>query len=236
MVYVTKVDIDTMFEGLLRPLHSKNARKLFDIFYENREHDYLTTHDLEKILDEKGFKMSKKEINAWLISLQEAGLIAKLEGRGKPIASEYDDRYTFDLWKLTETGLNLHRRLPNLMSQESLIPKLSTMTPRLLEEIEDLYFTAKILLTLEEYGGCMNYLELRKKVALDREKLAVYSWPDASHSEQPLFEVKVKPPSFRGRVFKLFGQVVEQDLTFSMTKEGREMAKTILANEKTPET
>ncbi len=230
MIDETEIDIDVMFEGLLRPLHSKNARKIFDIFYEKREHDYLTTHDLEEILDEKGVKMSKKEINAWLISLQEAGLIAKLEGRGKPVASEYDDRYTFDLWTMTETGLNLCRRLPNLMSQEIIIPKLSTMTQKMLEEVEDLYFTAKILLTLDEYGGSMNYLELRKKVALDREKLAVYSWPDASHSEQPLFEVKIRSPSLRGRVFKLFGQVVEQDLTFSLTDTGREMAKTILAN------
>ena len=236
MVDETKVDLDTIFEGMLRPLHSRNARTLFDVFYENREHEYLTTHDMEKILDVKGFEMSKKEINAWLVSLQEAGLIAKLDGRGKPVASEYDDRYTFDLWKMTETGLNLRRRLSILMSQRSSIPKLSAMTPKLLEELEDLYFTTKILLTLEEYGGSMSYLELRKKVALDREKLAVYSWPDASHSEKPLFEVKVKPPSFRGRVFKLFGQVVEQDLTFSLTDVGREMAKAIHANVQTSET
>ncbi len=232
----TKVDIDAMFEGMLRPLHSRNARLLFDAFYENRAHDYLTTHDLEKMLEGEGLGITKKEINAWLVSLQEASLIAKLEGRGKPVASEYGDRYTFDLWKLTETGFNLRRRLPKLMSPDTALPKLSAMTPKLVEELEDLYLTAKILLTLDEYGGSMNYLELREKVALDREKLAVYSWPDASHSEKPLFEVKVKPPSLRGRVFKLFGQVVEQDLTFSLTDAGRDMAKAINANAVKPET
>lgn len=231
-------ELDVLFDGPLRPLHSKNARRIFDVFYDNRHHEHLTTHDLENALEDGGFSISKKEINAWLVSLQEAGLIQKLEGRGKPVASEYSDRYTFDLWQLSEAGLNLRQRLRYLVEEKetSKLPKLGELSPEKISDIEDLYFTSKILLLLHDGGGSLSYTELRKRLALDRERLAVYSWPDTSHSDKPLFEIRVKPPTLQTRVFKLFGWVVEDDLTFTLTEAGRAMAETILRNAEAPET
>ncbi len=231
-------ELDSLFDGSLRPLHSKNARRIFDAFYDNKHHEHLTTHDLENLLEERGFTISKKEINAWLVSLQEAGLILKLEGRGKPVASEYSDRYTFDLWQLSEAGINLRQRLRYLVDtkEASTLPKLGELSPEKISDIEDLYFTSMILLLLHDNGGSMSYTELRKRLALDREKLAVYSWPDTSYSEKPLFEIKVMPPTLRTRAFKLFGWVIEDDLTFTLTEEGRAMAETILGNAEKPET
>jgi DNA-binding HxlR family transcriptional regulator len=225
-------DLDLLFDGLLRPLHSKNARRIFDVFYDNKHHLHLTTYDLENILNGRGFSISKKEINAWLVSLQEAGLIHKLETRGKPVAPEYNDRYTFDLWQLSEAGLNLRQRLRYLVDvkEVSTLPKLAELSLDKLNDIEDLYFTSKILLLLHSNGGSLSFTELRKRLALDREKLAVYSWPDASHSENPLFEIKVKSPTLRTRAFKLLGWVIEDDLTFTLTKAGSAMVEIILEN------
>jgi hypothetical protein len=227
-----KPELDILFDGLLRPLHSKNARRIFDVFYDNRHHEHLTTHDLENSLEERGFSISKKEINAWLVSLQETGLIQKLEGRGKPVVFEYSDRYTFDLWQLSEAGLNLRQRLRYLVEvkEASTLPKLGELSPEKISDIEDLYFTSKILLLLYDGGGSLSYTELRKRLALDRERLAVYSWPDTSHSDKPLFEIRVKPPTLQTRIFKLFGWVIENDLTFTLTETGRVMAEAILGN------
>jgi hypothetical protein len=215
---------------LLKPLHSKNARQIFEIFYQNRSYEHLTTYDIEKELDEDGFSMNKKEINSWLVSLQEAGLIVKMDERGKPVRYTYDDKYTYDLWRLTETGLNAGQRLPTFMvDAEKRLPHLTELTLNMIQEMEDLYYTSKILVILYEHDGSQSYTELRKKLALDREKLAVYSWPDASHSEKPLLEVIVKPPTLRTKVFKLFGWVVEQDLSFKLTEEGRLVAEGIVS-------
>ncbi|HIH87918.1 TPA: hypothetical protein HA344_01765 [Candidatus Bathyarchaeota archaeon] len=228
--------LDYLFEGPLKPLHSKNARRIFDIFYARRDFEHLTTHDIEKAFDEHGLSITKKEINAWLISLQEASLIIKLDERGKPVVFTYDDRYTFDLWRLSETGLNVGRKLPSFMVKEesSGIPKLAELNPEIIHEIEDLYFTSKILLLLHDHGGELSYADLRKQLAIDREKLAIYSWPDASHSEKPLFEIIVKPPTLRTKVFKIFGWMMEQDLTFTLTEDGRRMAESIVSREKKP--
>lgn len=228
--------LDTLFEGPLKPLHSKNTRRIFEIFYQKRKYEHLTTYDIEKELDEQGLSINKKEINGWLVFLQNAGLILKMEKRGKPVVYTYANKYTFDLWRLTEAGLNVGQKLLILMEDDGLkgIPHLTELTPTLIHELEDLYFTSKILILLYERGGSQSYSDLRKQLAINREKLAVYSWPDASHSEKPLFEIKEKPPTLRIKVFKLFGWVMEQDLTFTLTEEGRKIANDIISRALAP--
>ena len=230
---LNKEFLDGLFDRTLKPLHSKNARIIYKIFYDKQKFDHLTTHDIETQLAEYSITLNKKEINGWLLSLQEAGLIVKLDERGKPIASNYDNRYTFDLWKLTETGLKVGYRISNLMSVEKNVnlPHLSELTPSLIHELEDLYITVKVLTILHEYGGSMSYVNLRKRLAVDREKLAVYSWPDSSHAENPLFEVKIKPLTLKGKIYKLFGWLSEQDLNFTLTENGRKIAEEIMSKE-----
>ena len=217
--------LETLFDGTLKPLHSRNARKIFEVFYQFQRYNYITTYDLEIELKKEGLQINKKEINGWLISLQEAQLIIKLDERGKPVVSSYKDRYTFDLWRLSETGLIVGQRLPIFMEKKDMtLPSLTELTPSKIHELEDLYFMAKLLITLYSRGGSLSYSDLRKELSIDREKLAIYSWPDASYSEKPLFEVIVKPPSLRAKVFKVFGWVLEQDLSFKLTEEGLKIA------------
>ena len=217
--------LESLFDGTLKPLHSRNARKIFEVFYQFQRYNYITTYDLEIELKKNDLQINKKEINGWLISLQEAQLIIKLNERGKPVVSSYKDRYTFDLWRLSETGLIVGQRLPIFMEKKDMtLPSLTELTPSKIHELEDLYFMAKLLITLYSRGGSLSYTNLRKELSIDREKLAIYSWPDASYSEKPLFEVIVKPPSLRAKVFKVFGWVLEQDLSFKLTEEGLKIA------------
>ena len=107
---------DRLFERAYKPFRSRNARTLFNIFIVEKEKEYLTTLDIQTHLDERGIDLSKKEINAWLRSLQEAGLITKEQERGKPTTLAYDDKYTFDKWSLTDTGLTASVNLRELIS------------------------------------------------------------------------------------------------------------------------
>jgi len=107
---------DELFEKTYKPFRSRNARTLFNIFIMEKEKEYLTTLDIQAHLDDEGISLSKKEINAWLRSLQDAGIITKQQERGKPTTMTYDDKYTFDKWSLTETGLNVSEDLNELIS------------------------------------------------------------------------------------------------------------------------
>jgi len=107
---------DQLFERAYKPFRSRNARTLFNIFIVEKEKEHLTTLDIQTHLDEIGIDLSKKEINAWLRSLQEADLITKEQERGKPTTLAYDDKYTFDKWSLSEKGLNVSEDLRELIS------------------------------------------------------------------------------------------------------------------------
>ncbi len=99
--------LDELFDLWLRPLRSRNARRIFEILIRNSHKDHITTLDMQTLLVRRGVDLSKREINAWLRSLQEAGLIRKGEDRGKPTVIEYDGKYTFDKWALTDEGMEI---------------------------------------------------------------------------------------------------------------------------------
>ncbi|MCX6643421.1 MAG: hypothetical protein NTV15_08535 [Candidatus Bathyarchaeota archaeon] len=110
----------------------------------------------------------------------------------------------------------------------SIIPSILELNEETLEDVEDLFYTAKLLVTLHKSGGKMTYAALRKTLNISKEKLAIYSWPDSAHSAKPLFEVAVKPPSLKGQILKLFGQIHEADLDFTLTDSGKEMAERLI--------
>jgi len=116
MLGLDQKTFDRLFEGEYKPFRSRNARTVYNIFIVEKDKEYLTTLDIQTHLDEKGVDLSKKEINAWLRSLQGADLITKEQKRGKPTTIAYDDKYTFDMWSLTEIGVNVSEDLRELMS------------------------------------------------------------------------------------------------------------------------
>ena len=117
MLGLDQKTFDRLFEGEYKPFRSRNARTVYNIFIVEKDKEYLTTLDIQTHLDEKGVDLSKKEINAWLRSLQDADLITKEQERGKPTTIAYDDKYTFDKWSLTEKGVIVSESLRELISE-----------------------------------------------------------------------------------------------------------------------
>lgn len=231
--------IDNLFESYLKPMRSRNARLIFLILHKLKDASYLTTHDIQTKLRDIGCVLTKKEINGWLNSLCDAKLIIKENGRGKPSIIEYNDKYSFDRWKLSNIGISIGEALPNLVAASLNIIEpgsfkdissinLETLNEESLEDIEDLYILSKLLVTLKKEGGQMQFSTLRKKMQITTEKLAVYSWPNSIWSEKPLFKVTKNAPTIRSRLLKIFGFVSETDLDFSLTEEGLRLAEKIL--------
>ena len=98
-----KEELDEIFEKTLRPLQSRNARHIFLLLRDSKE-EYLTTYDIQPMLEAQGNKLNKVELNNWLSALQDVGLVQKAPERGKPTTRPYTRRYTFDLWKLSQKG------------------------------------------------------------------------------------------------------------------------------------
>jgi len=228
---------DQLFGIYLKPLRSKNARLIFLILLKLKDAGYLTTHDIQNKLKDIGYLMNKKEINGWLKSLLDSGLIVKEEERGKPSIIKYEDKYTFDEWKLSEIGINVGNLINAPLNSVGYEPlkginyiKLEVLNEDSLQTIEDLYILSKLLVTLKKEGEQMPFNTLRKKIQITAEKLAMYSWPDSSWSEKPLFEVSRNKSTTKSKLLKLFGYVSESDLAFSLTDEGSKIAEKILNN------
>lgn len=103
--------LDQLFEVDLKPLKNTNARILYKIFLDSKLSKHLTTLDIQNKLKGTDLMLQKKEINAWLSSLQSAGLITKENVRGKPTTIDYLGRYTYDLWGLTDKGRDIAKKL-----------------------------------------------------------------------------------------------------------------------------
>ena len=106
--------LDHLFKVDLKPLKNANARILYKIFFDSSTSKHLTTLDIQDKLKNTDVMLQKKEINAWLISLQAAGLITKESMRGKPTTIDYRGRYTYDLWGLTEKGRDIAHKIAML--------------------------------------------------------------------------------------------------------------------------
>ena len=103
--------LDQLFEVDLKPLKNTNARILYKIFLDSKLSKHLTALDIQDKLKSTDLMLQKKEINAWLSTLQTAGLITKKNMRGKPTTIDYLGRYTYDLWGLTEKGRDIAKKL-----------------------------------------------------------------------------------------------------------------------------
>lgn len=170
-------DLNKLFDIYLRPLKSKNARTIYRIFLEEKEKGELTTLDLQARLGQDGISLSKKEINAWLRSLQEAHLISKGEERGKPTTLEYRGRYTFDLWSLTQKGLEMADAIESILVNNggptsyelddfaAIIDEVDVLQAQnILDKIEENYVLMVLIKTLYKAGHPLNYDELERKI------------------------------------------------------------------------
>ena len=240
-----KANFDALFNIYLRPLRSKNARRIFEVLFEEKEVGALTTLDIQAKLEKRGIELSKKEINGWLHSLNAAGLAVKGEDRGKPTTLEYDDKYTFDLWRPTDLGVKIARRLPSILgtklsfleadakkSLEGISKMERKMKTRVLRHLDEFYMLARILQKLLEAGGELNTATLRKRVRLADVELDAFlsSYSNPSRGVI-LISRKERKPSFKTRLLSVLGLSSDTDSAYTLTEEGRRLAKALWSEE-----
>lgn len=229
--------IDELFEVSLKPLKSRNARTLFNIFTSKREVNSLTSLDLQSNLATFEIDLSKKEINNWLHSLNEAGLIEKEEKRGKPTTMNYDDKYTFDLWSITPKGLEISEGIEDMLNGKERHPSITT-----LERIEDVAkqdpeAIKQILNTIEETYIQLASLRslLRANRAISLKEIKENITPKGKNLERAIsscieqgFVEKIDPPQ-RSGLLPLFLRLIwfsrNEKTSFRLTKQGRITAK-----------
>jgi predicted transcriptional regulator len=225
-------ELGILFEVILRPLMSRNARTMYAVFVEEKV-EHLTTLDIQHRLRELNVKLSKKEINAWLKSLQEAGLIDRGKDRGKPTTLDYDDKYTFDMWSLTMFGSEMSSSIVSLLNrgEASLEPTLPDLEEipfdlairiRFFEELEGLYLKLALLRRLlrEDQG-----------LAIERNKgnsLLLDIDVDKAINElvdKNLIQKERNPPSHGlfSRLKTILG-ISKKGSVIKLTEKGREIA------------
>lgn len=238
-------EFDTLFDIYLRPLKSKNTRTIFKVLVKNREAGSLTTFDIQARLEKDGIELSKKEINGWLRSLQAAGLVSKEAERGKPTTIEYDDKYTFGLWRLTDLGAKIAEGLPNLLKTKSFLHEENAMNTleelataeatirtRTLKRLDELSTLVKTLVELLESGGELQTAKLKKRLVLKEDELDKLLSNYSKPSWGPALVVR-KPSrqSLKARFLSIFGISPKRDASYTLTEEGRRLAETLRSEE-----
>ena len=229
-------EIGELFDVVLRPLMSRNARTMYAIFVEEKV-EYLTTLDIQHRLREKNVNLSKKEINAWLKSLQEAGLIDRGKVRGKPTTLDYDDKYTFDMWGLTLLGQEMSNSIASLLNREGTssehtlpdveeVPHDLEIRARFFKQLEKRYLKLAVLRRLfnEDQGIAIeiiknNSLILNSKIDIIIDELI------ANNLIQKALSAPSK--SLISRLKMLLG-ISREFVVLKLTDEGSEMISSFL--------
>ena len=233
---IYELKLDELFETTLRPLKSKNARTMFKIFIDHESLEHLTTLDIQTKLEELDIRLSKKEINGWLRSLQDAGLITKKESRGKPTTIVYDDKYTFDMWCLTSKGEETSDGINSLLRK-----KTSPSTPLSERSIDDIaqgyredvqqfqnsidekYIKLTVLRNLSMNVEAQSMAELMQSLTPSESSLEkiVYSCIDQGLLKRV---EKHKTSGLLKLFLRLFGVNVKAP-AYQLTEEGRSLAR-----------
>jgi DNA-binding HxlR family transcriptional regulator len=232
-------EFDELFDIYLRPLRSKTARSIYRIFLDEIEKTELTTLDLQGGLGQNGLFLSKKEINARLRSLQEAHLISKGEERGKPTTMEYRGRYTFDLWSLTNKGLEMADAIESILVNDKRRTSYDledfaairdeagvVKAQNLLDRIEESYVLMVLIKTLFKAGHPLKYGELEQKITLVQTTLSEVV---LSRSGQEFLEVTTGPASqsIIDKIFRYLGISSREENFVSLNSDGIKFARRI---------
>ncbi len=218
--HIDNDDLDQIFDFILRPLRSKSARKIYKVLYDEKETSNLTTLDIQIKLKKQGTILSKKEINNWLSDLLEARLVQKEEKRGKPTTISYNDKYTFDLWKLGEIGVQIGQNIPHFLPTQIYLNELETNPVKAVSEhtftqladVKD-FLQQLIVENLYEAGGMVEINEFVDLI-INIEKLG------QNLSFNSLYQIKQKPRTLKEKVLAFLGITQEKNIVV-LTEEGR---------------
>jgi len=235
---MNETDFDVLFDTYLKPLRSRNARRIFKVLFEERKFESLTTLDIQTKLGVLGIRLSKKEINGWLRSLLDAGLVLKDAERGKPTTLEYDGKYTFDMWRITEIGVKIAKNLPNIIEEPSRFEDELTFDRdkppglRTLGCSEEEFLFARMLRELFEAGGEMNRKELRRRLEpTDDDLNRVLSSRLNQLRGSTLIVQERRSLNLKSRLLSLLGLTSGDEVVYVLTEEGRQLARVLRCGE-----
>ncbi|MFC1803466.1 hypothetical protein ACFL0D_05810 [Thermoproteota archaeon] len=233
-------ELEEIFEKTLRPLQSRNARHIY-LTLRDYETEYLTTYDIQLILEEQGNKLSKVELNNWLNTLRDAGLVQKAPERGKPAIRRYTRRYTFDLWKLTQKGRETAHLLEvfsgnvPIQTNENLVEKTIEKTveipkiPELmetsfedLENIQSLSIHLGILQSLSQ-KDTIDIMSLSEHTGFTPEKIAEFIEDHEKSSLNTLYFLNEIPMDLREKIMQTIGLSPRKSYSVSLSSEGKKI-------------
>jgi predicted transcriptional regulator len=229
-------EIGELFDIVLRPLMRRNARTMYAIFIEEMV-EYLTTLDIQNRLREKNVKLSKKEINAWLKSLQEAGLIDRGKVRGKPTTLDYDDKYTFDMWSLTLLGQEMSNSIASLLNREDTsfvqsfpeireVPYDLEIRAKFFRQLEGRYLKLAVMRRLFNEGQGITIQIIKKNSLIPNSKIDIIIDELITNN---LIQKALSAPSksLISRLKMLLG-ILKEFVVLKLTDEGSEMISSFL--------
>jgi len=230
--------LEEIFEKTLRPLQSRNARHIYVVLRDSKT-EYLTTYDIQPILEEQGNKLSKVELNNWLSALLDAGLVQKAPERGKPTTRPYNQRYTFDLWKLSQKGretaslLEVFSGNTPIQIIEKVVEKTVERTvekpkfPELMETSFDDYENVRSLsLHLSLMRSLyrkdpMDIMSLSDETGFTPEKIVEFIEDQAKSSSNTLYLLSEIPMDLRGKILQTIGLSPRRNYSVSLCSEGK---------------
>jgi len=230
-------ELDTIFEETLRPLLSDSARQIYITLVKSTE-THLTTLDMQDTLKDRGIKLSKKELNNWLSSLQSAGLVQKDPERGKPTTTPYNDKYTYDLWSLTGKGLETAKKLSIFTQETPTLSKVKTIaetslldleniTEEQMTRLETLYLNMRILRVLRDEVHPLPLKQLSVKSGISQDVLQGFIVRQTKSDEIPLYLLSEKGPGLGDKILGSLGLRRRRETLVSLSSEGKRKAKAL---------
>ena len=233
-------ELEEIFEKILRPLQSRNARQIYLVLRDSKI-EYLTTYDMQPILEQKGYKLSKVELNNWLSALLEAGLVQKAKERGKPTTRPYNRRYTYDLWKLSQKGretanlLEVFKGNTPIQTVEKVLTKTIEKTieiPKLpelaetsfedLDKIQTLSMQLSLLKTLSSKHR-MDLMTLSDKTGLNAKRIVEFIEDQEKSTPNTLYLLSEIPLDLRGKILQTIGLSPKKNYMISLSPSGIEL-------------
>lgn len=219
--------LDELFDKYLKALKSKNARLIYTIMFET-DKTYLTTLDLQYKLKKYNTHLNKKELNNWLNFLRDSKLVTKKLERGRPTTINYDEKYTFDLWRISKKGKKIGIILPLFnyaLSENSFLEVEDIIKSLGIKQIDDgkkfinLYY--KDLLSV--FNGLNKekiYLsDLKIALKVDDKSLINKIRNLRALNDQFLVNISKKDISLKDKLLKIFGIFNNEEFIISLKKK-----------------
>ena len=243
-----KEELDEIFEETLRPLQSRNARHIFIVLRDSEE-EYLTTYDIQPILEAQGNKLNKVELNNWLSALQDVGLVQKAPERAKPTSRPYNRRYTFDLWKLSQKGRETSILLEVFMGNTPIqtvekvveitiekivekpveIPKFPELDETNFEELDKIRSLSMHLILLRALysDGVVDLWSLSDETGYTPEKIVEFIENQEKINANTLYLLREIHMDLRGKIMEKLGLSPRKNYTVSLSSEGKLIASSM---------